>query len=263
MQVQPIPNGFYVIDQSDRGLSVKLLDGAQVFLGRQVVVQLAAVALTSVANDNSSFNLSLQKQSPFPAEPSSLVLCVDGSCVRFPSSGSDWNITFSMGSRIEGEHVAAAFGRYFGVAPRFRRHPGHLLSARFVPRKPAVRAGQPLVVTLYAQNVGSQPFTFMVGGANRGARDNQFGFTASNGREAVPDTGNPVHFGGLAFAQTLQPGETFARDVDLTSWFRFAASGTYLLTGTYRLAFPEFPRSDFFVVWEDFATAEFTVQIQD
>jgi hypothetical protein len=82
------------------------------------------------------------------------------------------------------------------------------------------------------------PVAFEVGGANRGARDNQFGFTAYGPTGAVPDNRqSKSHMGGLAYNRTLKPGETFSKQVDVSKWFALKAGWSYTLNGTYKLAF--------------------------
>jgi hypothetical protein len=81
----------------------------------------------------------------------------------------------------------------------------------------------------------------------------------------VPDTGEPIHFGGLSIKQTLPPGETFRKDVDLRKWFTFKKSGTYEILGTYELSFFDAEGKDYkeyFVIWQDYATASFPIVVK-
>lgn len=100
-------------------------------------------------------------------------------------------------------------------------HPGYALATRFVPAKEVFSSHEPLPVTLEIENVGSIPVAFQVSGKNRGARDNQFGFTAYGPTGAVSDTSDPAHTGGLSFNEVLKAGETFRKEVDLRKWFTF------------------------------------------
>jgi hypothetical protein len=117
-------------------------------------------------------------------------------------------------------------------------------------------------VMLEIVNLGGTPVAFMAGGKNRGERDNQFGFTAYDGLAAVPDTGSPVHFGGLSSKVTLGPGETWKKEVDLRKWFSFEKRGVYEVTGTYEINFVDLNDQDWFVVWQDYATSSFFVTIE-
>jgi len=138
---------------------------------------------------------------------------------------------------------------------------GHESLTRFVTAKDSFGLDEALPVRIEIQNVGTKNVTFEVGGQNRGARDNQFGFTAY-GVAAVPDTGDPNHFGGLSYPQTLKPGETFKKDVDLRKWFTFSAPGTYRITGTYQLSFYTPEDNTRFVIWQDYAAAQFQLVIK-
>ena len=113
-------------------------------------------------------------------------------------------------------------------------------------------------MTLAIENVGRIPVSFRVGGANRGSRDNQFGFTAYGPMGAVPDTGDPVHFGGLSYNTMLKPGETFRKEVDLRKWFTFKQPGRYTITGTYDLVFSDPANGDYLPIWLDKAASTFT-----
>lgn len=80
--------------------------------------------------------------------------------------------------------------------------------------------------------------------------------------ERVPDTGSPLNFGGLSVDQTLKPGETFRKEIDLWKWFTFKKPGTYEITGTYLLSFFTPANEGRFVAWEDYAAASFNIVIR-
>jgi hypothetical protein len=130
---------------------------------------------------------------------------------------------------------------------------------RFVPRTKSVSLTEAIPVTLEILNLGSTPVVFMPGGKNRGERDNQFGFTAYDGLAAVPDTGSPVHFGGLSSQVKLASGETWRKEVDLRKWFSFKKPGAYEVTGTYEINFVDPDSRDWFVIWQDYATSSFFI----
>jgi hypothetical protein len=140
-----------------------------------------------------------------------------------------------------------------------------MLATRFTPSRDVFARDAAIPVTLEIKNVGASEVTFQVGGQNRGARDNQFGFTAYL-RGAILDTGDPLHLGGLSYSETLKPGEVFKKEVDLRDWFKFpepdqsfVIPGTISLTGTYALRFLS---ADGFTVWEDFVAARFYITVK-
>ena len=149
-------------------------------------------------------------------------------------------------------------------APRLRAHPGYALATRFVPTKGEFTLDKPVVVTLEIKNVGNAAVAFRVGGQNRGPRDSQFGFAARGPSGAVPDTGDPINMGGGSYFQTLHPGETFTKDVDLRKWFSLSQAGSYTITGTYELPFVESANPDIpnFSIWQDQVAATFTVNVR-
>ena len=104
----------------------------------------------------------------------------------------------------------------------------------------------------------------MQGGAYRGStRDNQYDFSARLLGVQIPDIGTNSHFGGLAVAHILKPGEEFKDAVSLSKWFAFDRAGLYELHGTYQLQFVEPDAESFRMIWTDYASGDFVVQIDD
>src|SRR5262245_32199987 len=110
---------------------------------------------------------------------------------------------------------------------KVRRHPGHKIQVVFSPEKKVFVPGEPVKVVLKVTNIGESDFMFMRGGRQRGARDNQFGFTAQAGNRMLPDIGHPDHFGGLGIFVRVRPKETVEIPVDLKRWFAFDKEGTF------------------------------------
>ncbi len=260
-----ITNGLYFITDPGKGPSVKALDGVEINLGEQLTTApIKKIYFKSLNNDNTAYQLMLQKTNPFSDRDTLFALYVDGYCMRFNGSGSSNDQTFDISGQFDSAQAADVFTEFFHTLPLKRTHPHYALTTKYVPSKESFSTDEPLPVTLEITNVGTAPVTFQVGGKNRGERDNQFGFTAYDGMNAIPDTGNPVHFGGISFNKTLQPGETFTKEVDLRKWFTFPKAGTYEITGTYSLSFFDQALTDyFFVVWEDYATASFYLRINE
>ena len=116
------------------------------------------------------------------------------------------------------------------------------------------------MVTMEIKNTGKVPFAFQDGGRQRGARNNQFSFSASRkSGSAVPDTGDGRDFGGKSTTRELQPGDTFEKQVDLKSWFRLAKPDIYSIQGSYQM---ELKTEDGWTTWEDIATGDCEVVIE-
>ena len=254
-----VPDGLYVVGPGPPTATVS--DGRTVTLGRKLADDPGIATIISVSNDNSQFQLRLERPTPFLVDHDSVALSVAGRTMRFNSYGTGGG-TFTYSGTFKGDDTARIFGAFLKTTPRLRTHPGQLFLVRFRPSKPRSSAGEAFVVALELKNVGSRTVSFLVGGRNRGARDNQFGFTASDGVHIIPDTGNPTHFGGLGYFQTLKPGEVFTKEVDLAKWFRFERPGTYQVVGSYYLAFRDPVEQGHFMIWEDYATAEFLVGVE-
>jgi len=256
----PADDGFYAIAPS--GPAVRTVDGKDIHLGEKLDEKgIRASWLRSESNTNDKFSMSLERNGPFSRSSDEIVLCVSDLCAMFQGSGTNGNQTFSIDTWGFTRAAAEAYARYFGATLSLRSHPGHMLATRFIPTKESFSPGESVPVTLEIRNVGTTPVAFRVGGQNRGARDNQFGFTAYT-INAVPDTGSPVHFGGLSNVTELKPGETFKKDVDLRLWFDFKTPGTYSVTGTYQLSFAVPGSSLYFTLWQDYAAAAFQISIK-
>jgi hypothetical protein len=174
--------------------------------------------------------------------------------------------TMDFGVQVFGAEAAKAVEQRLKIAARRRSHPGHHLLTTWKPAKPSYRVGEPVTLQLQIKNVGDKPVTFRVGGQQRGPRDNQFRFLAyrSGGYgKAIPDSGDPTNFGGLAGWQDLKPGEVFSRDVDLSHWFKFTEPDSYRITGLYELELFAKPDASYGNrIWEDFAIGECTVYVE-
>jgi hypothetical protein len=75
--------------------------------------------------------------------------------------------------------------------------------------------------------------------------------------------GNPIHFGGLGAYVHLKPGQSVEIPVDLTKWFRFEKPGRIMLRGSYYMGFSDPSQAGYSFIWEDFACAEFSIQIKE
>lgn len=253
-QDQVPANGLYNVVSSD-GVAVKTLDGSEIRLGERLSQTVVGARLVSNRNDNEGYSLRFH----LTPNVGRAALYVDGFCVSFRTSQGALNDV-----TVTSSAAAQAFARYLGVEPRLREHPGYALETRFVPTRAAFSSDEPVIVTLKIENVGHVPVTFVAGGRQRGARDNQFGFTAFGPFGApVPDTGDPQNVGGIGSIITLAPAETFRKEVDLRKWFAFTQLGVYRLKGTYDLDFSDSPGDlGLTKIWTDVAAASFSVTIK-
>jgi hypothetical protein len=254
-------DGFYVI--TDSGPGVRTVNGKDIHLGEKFSEPgIRLSRLYSISNANERFFMFLEKEGVFSHANERIALCVADYCTTFDGSGSSgYGKTYSIDAWFTSRPAAEAYARFFSTKVKLRAHPGHMLLTRFVPAKDSFSVDDALPVTLEIQNVGMTTVTFQVGGQQRGARDNQFGFTAY-GATAVPDTGDPGNLGGLSSNQTLKPGETFKVDVDLRKWFTFNTSGTYRITGSYQLTFYDPKDQTRFAIWQDYASAQFELVVK-
>lgn len=220
-----------------------------------------AALANSQSNDNARYQVSLQSSAPFSIPEERIVLFLSGKAQKMAGWGSDPN-GHSLSLLVAADQIPA-IERLYKTTVRSRRHPGHLVRVEFVPAKEKFAVGEAVVVRLRLANVGEREFTFMNGGRNRGARNNQFGFTANSGTRMLADSGNPTHFGGLAGYQTVKPGQSFELEVDLSGWFKFSEAGNYLMVGTYVMEFVDPPGPGGCTIWEDVLGAEFNITIEE
>ncbi len=126
------------------------------------------------------------------------------------------------------------------------------------------KGDSPHEIELTIENVGTTAFAFVQGGRNRGVRDSQFSFVATDGslREGgLKDIGDPTNFGGRSIARVLKPGEVHRQRVDLRRWFEMP-KGTYHVIGTYEMRYTDpADRNNQTVIWHGFATAECVVTV--
>lgn len=218
-------------------------------------------------NANTTFTVALET-SDCTVDPRSLVLRV-GSYAYVPNGwGSTSGHTNSMQFYITSEAEARAVAKFLSVDCVLRANPGYKYFPQFTPTQKEFQSNNPVIVNFEIKNLGDRTFFFQRGGAQRGARDNQYGFRAMlDGTKPVPDVGDPVNFGGLWTLQTVEPGKTFEDKVDLRKWFAFGQPGTYYIHGFYQLEFyqpakitaPATPSDE---LWSDYACADFEVVIK-
>ena len=260
-----LADGIYFASSSGAGTPVERLDGQKIYFSGLATSGFGKPSLTSTTNDNSLYRLDLEGAGPFPdvAGPPHLALYLGGFCQSFVST-SDRRPDGSMDLTcyVPGD-VAAKLAARLGIEPRARKHPGHQFVVRWQSVKRSYRAGEPVMVRLELTNVGQVTVRFHEGGRQRGARDNQFAFLAHHRLgygQALPDTGDPQHHGGMAAMRTLGPGETFTKQVDVTKWFQFPEPDTYGLTCLYEVELSE-PNVKY-PIWDEYVVGKCYVTIK-
>jgi hypothetical protein len=248
------------------GKTVKRNDGAEVVLGHRLGQPLGKASIRSVTNDNSKYVLELKGAGPVAKEPGGyLAVVVDGVLLAvWGQSDREADGTMNLSCHIYGDEAAQKVAARLQVEPKKRKNPGHRFEVRWTPEKESFQAGEPVTLKLEIRNAGEVPFAFRVGGQQRGPRDNQFRFLAYRsygGGKAVPDTGDPVNFGGISTFHTLKPGETFTRSVGLDKWFNLSEPDIYRITGIYQLELVDPEHGFGEVLWNDLAIGDCFVRV--
>jgi hypothetical protein len=246
---------------------VKRNDGAEVVLGKAVGKVFGTAAMHSVANDNSQYVLQLKDAGPLAegAEKSYLALVIDGTILGVCShSDRHADGTFDLNATVYGDDAAGKVADRLKIERQKRKNPGHKIEVRWSPEKEQYKAGEAVTLKMELRNAGDAPVSFTVGGKQRGPRDNQYRFLAYRGHglgKAVPDTGDPLNFGGICGPKTLKPGETYTATVPLDKWFTFADPDTYRVTGVFELELVDPAVSFGEPLWNDLATGECSVKV--
>jgi hypothetical protein len=249
------------------GKTVTRNDGAEIVLGQRLGQAFGTPTLASLRNDNSQFQLDLRRAGPVAVGPPGtyLALVIDGVILGvWSQSDREKDGTMNLACTIHGEKVAEQIATKLKAEFHKRSDPGHRFTVHWTPEKAAFEVGEPVKLKLEIRNTGTVPFAFRVGGQQRGPRDNQFRFVAyraSGFGKAVPDTGDPVNFGGISTIKTLQPKETFTATVSLDRWFAFADPDVYRVTGMYELQLHA-PDSAFGrPIWDDVVVGDCLVRV--
>lgn len=221
-------------------------------------------SIYSVKNDNTFYQLSLSARDEFPFPVEKMELVLSNRTVRFGEWGGENGKEITMlATPITNREVALLAAGHFHTNVMDRYHPGHQMLVQFIPAKGEFSTNEPVMVKLRITNVGKADFAYRQGGSQRGARDNQFAFTAEQvGDKMLPDVGDPMNFGGPAGIVSLKPGESHELSVDLKKWFNFTAGGSYFVRGSYDMSFCDPVSKDFQTIWEDFACARFEIRIK-
>ena len=256
-------DGIYLRAQGEPAPWIKSHDGHKLFLGAKQALTIKQSWLSSQNNENSRFYLSATIPYDENIGPSTYILIVAGNAYRQTGSGASQKKTSSLNFHISGEENAKQVSRYVKTPVVCRRHPQHNLSVSFTPTDKVFGVGDEVTATLRITNVGTNSVSFMKGGRNRAARDNQYVFSARHRGKQIEDIGTSHHFGGIAVRRVLKPGEVFEDKISLSKWFAFDKTGMYEIHGSYYLDFNDPDVESYKTIWEDYVSADFTVRIKD
>jgi hypothetical protein len=259
-------DGIYAAFDADTGRRIQRNDGAVIGLGQPLGTGFGTPTIRSLNNDNTLFVLEMKNAGPIAAgHRGHLAVVIDGVCLGIWSQSEPHaNSTIDLSAHIYGDEAVRKVAARLKVEPQRRKNPGHRFEVRWTPEKEAFRVGEPVRLTMEIRNTGNTPFAFMVGGQQRGARDNQYRFLAHRSYgsgKALEDTGDPTNFGGKAFIKVLQPGEKFTATVDITKWFTFTDPDIYRITGLFELELYAPGEGFGRPIWDDLAAGDCRVKI--
>jgi hypothetical protein len=264
-----LADGFYEVLEKGDGVRFPSNDGRILILGRRLGNRFGTPTIRSRNNDNTEFGCTLQGADKLWDGPEAppLVLVADNVCLRItgnsiPTPEGTRALWFTIAGRESTERVARALK----CDVHLRKDPGHRLAVKWTPTKESYQIGEDVALKFELKNVGKEAVTFRIGGSQRGPRDNQFRFVAqrwSGEGKGVPDTGDPNNFGGVSWARTLKPGESYSAEVPLHRWFKFEEADSYRVTGIWALHLED-PRRDGFDkgIWDDVVCGECIVRVE-
>ena len=102
-----------------------------------------------------------------------------------------------------------------------------------IPPKATMDKTSPIPIVLRVDNAGKTTVGFMIGGRQRGPRDNRFSFViARNGKPLTPKDG--PDFGGNGSYHALEPGKHIdVTCTDLRAWADLDVPGYYTIEARY------------------------------
>ena len=195
-------------------------------LGAQVTPR--SIDITSFKNDNSEFTMWVV----FPKQADSDVFVnADGLWLVSESYGHD--STGSQASFVLDRATAQRMAKALGVPLNERARLDDGIEATWsFPAKASALNQDPVTVKLVVKNAGKTTVGFVIGGRQRGPRDNRFSFSVS--RNGTPVKIIEAHdFGGISYYKALKPGESADLSVDLRSWAELALPGHYQIDSRY------------------------------
>jgi hypothetical protein len=264
-----LDDGFYeVLDKGD-GVRFPANDGRTLILGKRMGQKFGTATVRSVNNANTQFGCTLKGAEKLwdGPEPPALALVAGNVCLRLsgnsvPHPDGTRDLWFTIAGRESADRVARALK----CEVQLRKDPGHRLTVTWTPAKETYQVGEPVTLKFELTNAGKQSVTIRIGGSQRGSRDNQYRFVAQRSYgmgKGVPDTGDPLNFGGKSWTRTLKPGDTYTAEVPLDRWFQFDEPDTYRVTGIWGLHLED-PAGGSFdrAIWDDLVSGECLVRVE-
>lgn len=256
-------DGIYLRAQGKPAPWINSQDGQKLFLGIKQTLKIKKSELFSQNNTNTRFYLSVTIPYDESIGPSTYILIVAGTAYRQSGSGASQKKTSTLSFYLSGEENAKQVSEYMKTPLVYRRHPRHNLRVSFTPTEQEFGVGDEVTATLRITNVGTNSVSFMKGGRNRAARDNQYVFSARYRGKQVEDIGTSYHFGGIAVRHVLKSAEVFEDKISLSKWFSFDKAGMYEVHGSYYLNFNDPDAESWRTIWEDYVSADFIVRIKE
>jgi hypothetical protein len=247
---------------------VTCTNGKELVLTERLTGTLGAASLRSTSNNNSRFNFNLAKAGPLAEDPMGYhVVAIEGVYVHVAlQSKRHPDGTVDVGVTLEGAEHAKTIAAALKIDVNPRKDPGHRLQATWRPAKEAFKPDEPIMLKMQLKNVGDVPVRFMVGGQQRGPRDNQYRFLAQAGYgsgKGVADVGDPLNFGGIGYYKLLKPGEVFESEVDISKWFKFTEADHYLITGMFEMEMLDPGEENYGpTIWDDLVVGECLIHVE-
>ena len=188
-------------------------------------VPILAKYIYSRTNDNSSFQLWIETD-PF-AEGAVPTLVFETQHWKIASTARDGSKSIILLDLDR--DLAHRMARAWSIVAheRSRLDEGLRYTWSFPP-KATTRADDPILIKLAVENTGKRTIGFLVGGRQRGPRDNRFSFAVSRNGTPLPVLPSD-DFGGIAQYRNLGPGDKLEVSADLRAWFTIDQPGHYAI----------------------------------
>ncbi len=197
----------------------------------KLVRKVTAKSVELTAHNNANTEFTLWVVFPRQSTDQDVFLSADGGWWLSESYGHDDSA--SQASFVLDRAAAARLSRALGISLNERSKLDASLQATWsIPPTATIRPGDPIAVKLRVKNAGKTTLGFVIGGRQRGARDNRFSFAISRNGAPVAIKDAP-DFGGMMFYKALKPGAEHELSVDLRSWADLATPGHYAVDVSY------------------------------
>lgn len=218
---KPLADGVYASGPDKRGsIAATAVDmngnSTPVFIApRRVATANEHLFSNSNNNDVYVFWLETRRTWKLGAWP---VLRIGGATLRASSTGSGVTRGFNTVSFNLDRATADRVARRYKIPRRDRRDLSPGVRWRFRPVKSSFAAGEPVLIELEVWSDSSSPVAMIVGGRNRGVRNNRFDFEVFKSGQTLAIKDAP-DFGGLSTTVTLgKGGKKASPRANLRSW---------------------------------------------